>query len=69
MADAVGDSLFQNPRFMKLWVGQGISFIGDALSAVALVILVAQITGSASAVGGILPEQNPQSCVRNTACG
>ncbi len=54
MADAVGDSLFQNPRFMKLWVGQGISFIGDAFSAVALVILVAQITGSASAVGGIL---------------
>ncbi len=54
MADAVGDSLFQNPRFMKLWVGQGISFIGDAFSVVALVILVAQITGSASAVGGIL---------------
>ena len=54
MADAVGDSLFQNPRFMKLWVGQGISFIGDAFSTVALVILVAQITGSASAVGGIL---------------
>ncbi len=54
MADAVGTSLFQNPRFVKLWVGQGISFIGDAFSAVALVILVAQITGSASAVGGIL---------------
>ncbi|MEJ7871378.1 MAG: MFS transporter [Rubrobacteraceae bacterium] len=54
MADAVGTSLFQNPRFVKLWVGQGISFIGDAFSTVALVILVAQITGSASAVGGIL---------------
>lgn len=54
MADTVGASLFQNPRFVKLWVGQGISFIGDAFSAVALVILVAQITGSASAVGGIL---------------
>ncbi len=54
MADTVGASLFQNPRFVKLWVGQGISFIGDAFSAVALVIMVAQITGSASAVGGIL---------------
>lgn len=54
MADTVGASLFQNPRFVKLWVGQGISFIGDAFSAVALVIVVAQITGSASAVGGIL---------------
>ena len=54
MTEAVGTSLFQNPRFVKLWVGQGISFIGDAFSAVALIILVAQITGSASAVGGIL---------------
>ena len=39
---------------MRLWVGQGISFVGDAVSMVALVILVVQITGSASAVGGAL---------------
>ncbi len=39
---------------MRLWVGQGISFVGDAVSMVALVVLVVQITGSASAVGGAL---------------
>ena len=49
-----GESLLGNVRFMRLWVGQGISFVGDAVSMVALVILVVQITGSASAVGGAL---------------
>jgi MFS family permease len=39
---------------MRLWVGQGISFVGDAVSMIALVVLVVQITGSASAVGGAL---------------
>ena len=39
---------------MRLWVSQGISFVGDAVSMVALVVLVVQITGSASAVGGAL---------------
>src|SRR5919206_4172570 len=52
--DGTGDSLLKNVRFVQLWVGQGISFIGDAVSMVALVILVVQITGSASAVGGVL---------------
>jgi predicted MFS family arabinose efflux permease len=49
-----GDSLLRNVRFLQLWVGQGISFVGDAVSMIALVILVVQITGSASAVGGAL---------------
>jgi MFS family permease len=49
-----GDSLLRNAHFMRLWVGQGISFAGDAVSMVALVVLIAQITGSASAVGGAL---------------
>jgi MFS family permease len=49
-----GESLLGNVRFMRLWVGQGISFVGDAVSMVALVILVVQIAGSASAVGGAL---------------
>lgn len=52
--ERTGDSLMGNPRFLKLWAGQGISFVGDAVSMVALVILVFQITGSASAVGGLL---------------
>src|SRR5215211_4807994 len=39
---------------MQLWAGQAISFVGDAVSMVALVILVVQLTGSASAVGGAL---------------
>jgi MFS family permease len=52
--DGTGNSLLKNIRFLQLWVGQGISFMGDAVSMVALVILVVQITGSASAVGGAL---------------
>ena len=52
--NGTGDSLLKNSRFVRLWVGQGISFVGDALSMVALVVLVVQITGSASAVGGAL---------------
>jgi MFS family permease len=46
--------LLRNVRFLQLWAGQGISFVGDAVSMVALVVLVTQITGSASAVGGAL---------------
>src|SRR5215212_264064 len=49
-----GDSLLRNVRFMQLWVGQGISFVGDAVSTIALVVLMIQITGSAAAVGGVL---------------
>lgn len=52
--DRVGEPLFKNPRFLKLWTGQGISFVGDAVSMVALVILIVQITGHASSVGGLL---------------
>jgi hypothetical protein len=52
--NGTGDSLFRNVPFMRLWVGQGISFVGDAVSMIALVVLVVQITGSASAVGGVL---------------
>src|SRR5215213_1356939 len=39
---------------VQLWAGQAISFVGDAVSMVALVILVVQLTGSGSAVGGAL---------------
>ncbi len=52
--DRVGEPLFKNPRFLKLWTGQGISFVGDAVSMVALVILIVHITGHASSVGGLL---------------
>lgn len=48
------EPLFRNPRFLKLWIGQSFSFFGDAVSTVALIILVAQITGSAANVGGTL---------------
>ncbi|MEW6635864.1 MAG: MFS transporter [Actinomycetota bacterium] len=47
-------SLFRNSGFLKLWAGQAASFIGDAVAMVALVILVAEITGEAAAVGGVL---------------
>jgi MFS family permease len=52
--DSTNDSLLRNVRFLRLWIGQGASFVGDAVSMVALVVLVVQITGSASAVGGAL---------------
>ena len=52
--DSANDSLLRNTRFLRLWVGQGTSFLGDAVSMVALVVLVVQVTGSASAVGGAL---------------
>src|SRR5215210_8317751 len=52
--DGTGDSLLKNVRFMQLWVGQGISFVGDFVSTVALVILVVELSDSASAVGGLL---------------
>jgi MFS family permease len=52
--DSTNDSLLRNARFLRLWIGQGASFVGDAVSMIALVVLVVQITGSASAVGGAL---------------
>src|ERR671933_1245088 len=52
--DSTNDSLLRNARFLRLWIGQGASFLGDAVSMVALVVLVVQVTGSASAVGGAL---------------
>jgi len=52
--DTTGGSLLDNPRFLQLWVGQACSFVGDAVSMVALVILVVQLTGSAAAVGSVL---------------
>ena len=52
--EATGESLLRNVRFRRLWIGQGVSFVGDAVSTVALVIMIVQISGSASAVGGAL---------------
>ena len=51
---ATGGSLMANRRFLQLWVGQGCSFVGDFVSTVALVVLVLELSGSASAVGGVL---------------
>src|SRR5215213_3271510 len=51
---STNDSLLRNVRFLRLWIGQGTSFVGDAVSMVALVVLVVEITGSATAVGGAL---------------
>jgi MFS family permease len=52
--DTTNNTLLRNSRFLRLWIGQGTSFVGDAVSMVALVVLVVEITGSASAVGGAL---------------
>ena len=50
--DGADDSLLKNARFVRLWLGQGLSFVGDSVSTVALVLLVVDLSGSASAVGG-----------------
>lgn len=47
-------SLFRNSRFLKLWASSAISFAGDAVSLVALPVLMYRLTDSATAVGGIL---------------
>ncbi|CAA9420571.1 MAG: hypothetical protein AVDCRST_MAG22-2532 [uncultured Rubrobacteraceae bacterium] len=52
--DSAGNSLLKNGRFVRLWIGQGLSFVGDFVSTVALVLLVVDVSGSASAVGGVL---------------
>jgi MFS family permease len=52
--DGTGGSLLRNASFRRLWIGQGASFVGDAVATIALVVLVVQIAGSASAVGGLL---------------
>ena len=52
--EGADDSLLKNARFVRLWLGQGLSFVGDAVSTVALVLLVVDLSGSASAVGGVL---------------
>ena len=49
-----GAPLLKNVRFLRLWIGQGISFVGDFVSMVAMVILVVELSGSAAAVGGLL---------------
>ena len=50
----MSEPLFRNGRFVRLWVGQGVSFVGDAITMVALVVLVVDLTGSAVDVGGVL---------------
>ncbi|QYJ14241.1 Enterobactin exporter EntS [Rubrobacter xylanophilus DSM 9941] len=50
----MSEPLFKNGRFMRLWAGQGVSFVGDAITMVALVVLVVDLTGSAVDVGGVL---------------
>ena len=52
--DGEDRSLLKNTRFVRLWIGQGLSFVGDFVSTVALVLLVIDVSGSASAVGGVL---------------
>lgn len=47
-------SVFANPHFRNLWIGGGISALGDQFYLVALPWLVLQLTGSNLAVGTVL---------------
>ncbi|GIK57587.1 MAG: hypothetical protein BroJett015_32500 [Chloroflexota bacterium] len=44
--------LFSHREYLYLWIGQVVSFSGDALTRVALPIYVFQLTGNPAALGG-----------------
>ena len=46
--------LLKQPNYRKLWLGQAISQCGDQFTFLALIIVMTQLTGSASAVGVLL---------------
>ncbi len=46
--------LLRQPNYRKLWLGQAISSTGDQFTFLALIIVMTQLTGSASAVGILL---------------
>jgi MFS family permease len=46
-------SLFRNRDFVLLWMAQGISSFGDALTNLALIALVNQLTGSTAAIAAL----------------
>ncbi|MGE5571732.1 MAG: MFS transporter [Bacteroidota bacterium] len=50
-------AVLRDARFLRLWVGQSISNFGDALTRMALLILVAQKTGSAASISAIAAVQ------------
>ena len=55
MTDAPrAQSVFANPHFRNLWIGGGVSALGDQFYLVALPWLVLQLTGSNLAVGTVL---------------
>src|SRR5439155_6677681 len=45
--------LFENPGFVRLWLGQAVSQIGDGLTGLALVVAVYRLTHSASSVAAL----------------
>src|SRR5918994_30052 len=52
--DSTNDSLLRNARFLRLWIGQGTSFVGDAVSMVALLVLVVSDLARAVLVLGLV---------------
>ena len=48
------DVLRRYPAFRRLWAARAVSFLGDAVGLVALILLVAEETGSGRAVGLLL---------------
>ncbi|MEW6226782.1 MAG: MFS transporter [Bacillota bacterium] len=46
-------AVLRDSRFVRLWIGQSISNFGDALTRVALLVLVAEATRSAAAISAV----------------
>jgi len=44
-------TVLANPNFRRLWLGQAISQVGDALTSLAVLILINRLTGSSASLG------------------
>ena len=51
MAHRHSRSLTRNRNFNVFWVGQTLSFLGDAFSIVAIPLLILEVTGSLTQMG------------------
>jgi hypothetical protein len=57
-SNSYGISLFTNRNFLLLWVGQGLSVLGDQFALIGLPWLVLQVTGDPLALGTVLAIQS-----------
>ncbi len=62
-------ALFRHRGYLRLWIANAISLIGDAITRIALPIAVYRLTGSASALGGTVVLQTLAASLIGMATG